>query len=112
QTSDHIEAAAIYRAREVIGTADLIVSVFEPATIKPTAKGIRVLNKADLLSQGSEIDGGVCRTIATSGQGVDILRDHIRAFFGCADLAPNRPRCWADRQRYAPQRDPRDVLIG
>jgi hypothetical protein len=71
-----------------------------------------VLNKADLLPEGIKLDPEICPTVATTGQGVHALRDRIRAFFGCTDFTPNRPRCWTDRQREALQRDPRDVLVG
>jgi tRNA modification GTPase len=113
ETSDEIEAAAIARARRIIGSADLVVSVREPETDAPVQPGqIYVMNKADLLTDPMDIDPQDCLTIATTGKGLRYLRERIRRFFGCDDLTPDRPRCWTDRQRDALQRDPRDVLVG
>jgi tRNA U34 5-carboxymethylaminomethyl modifying GTPase MnmE/TrmE len=113
-TSDPIEAEAIRRAGHVIESSELIIAVSDPSMPFPAAaaNSLRVLNKADLLDGKMAIEPEVCLTVATSGQGVDALRDRIRAFFGCADLARVRAMCWSDRQRASLQRDPRDVLVG
>ena len=67
------------------------------------------MNKIDRgVPAGAAFDVG---TVATTGEGVDRLRELIRARLGCADLTPARPRCWTDRQRAALQRNPRDVLV-
>jgi tRNA modification GTPase len=73
------------------------------------AQEIVVMNKIDQGMHGvARFDVG---TIATTGEGVDQLRDLIRARLSCADLTPDYPRCWTDRQRAALQHHPRDVLV-
>jgi tRNA modification GTPase len=110
RTDDPIEAAAIGRADQVARQADLIVLVLDVMAPWPPEQHelyeryqrgspavIHVVNKIDRPSGwGGNADAW---TIATTGQGVDELRAAIRRFFGCADLAPGRARCWTARQR-------------
>lgn len=102
-TDDAIERTAIERSREVIESAELIVEVRDPSTAghpRAFARGLLVLNKADLSPSAPPAEGAAAiATVATTGQGVGALRRAIRAWFGCDDLAPDRPRWWTRRQR-------------
>jgi tRNA modification GTPase len=115
ETDDHIERAAIDRSRKVIAGADVVLIVREPfqpdGGFEYTSNTIIVMNKLDKFRR---IGMGIkaCWTVATTGEGVDQLRTEICQALGCADLTPDRPRCWTDRQREALHRNPRDVLVG
>jgi small GTP-binding protein len=82
ETSDPIEAAAIERAGEQIGQADLIVQVFDRRFDAPSAieGAIYVVNKIDL--SDTPAPPHCIATVATTGQGVDALRRAIRDYFG------------------------------
>jgi small GTP-binding protein len=100
ETADAIEQQAIERSREIVTGADLIVYVIDAtAPFVPATKVsvLHVLNKADRgVPPGLAYD---LATVATTGQGIDALRSLIRARLGCAELTPDAPRCWTDRQR-------------
>ena len=108
QTEDPIEREAIERSTEQITGADLVVHVLDPTqrgpeqlhqlgTLHPGA--LRVMNKSDLPSAWGVV-AGVIRTVATTGEGVDVLRAAIRRhFLGEAADDPRRPRWWTQRQR-------------
>ena len=126
ETSDAIERAAIERSEEILSSADLILYVSEPVTwdtrvidigkqrmpaflLGHETNTIIVMNKMDLGdSQFRCFDVG---TVATTGEGVDQLREWIRLRLDCNDFSPDRPRCWTDRQRAALQHHSRNVLI-
>ena len=105
ESDDAVERAAIDRSRAVIAAAELVLAVRDPshADIPDRANQVRVMNKADLLTERHAGDD-VCYTVATTGEGVDELRRRIRSFFGCEDLASHRPRWWTPRQREILQR--------
>jgi tRNA U34 5-carboxymethylaminomethyl modifying GTPase MnmE/TrmE len=118
ETEDDIERAAITRSDNVIRSADLVIVVRQPferndAFDVTWPRSILVMNKLDKLREAGMGMGLIaCFTIATTGEGVDRVRQTIRQALGCSDLTPDRPRCWTDRQRAALQHHPRDVLVG
>jgi tRNA U34 5-carboxymethylaminomethyl modifying GTPase MnmE/TrmE len=60
---------------------------------------IDVINKADLLPDFGKGSGRrACCISATTGYGIGSLRKAIRRHLKCADLDPDRPRCWTARQ--------------
>jgi putative protein kinase ArgK-like GTPase of G3E family len=65
-----------------------------------------VLNKSDRGSTWETPDGPrVLPTVATTGKGVDALRNAIkREFLGTAEFEINRPRYWTGRQRKTLER--------
>lgn len=100
QSSDAIEREAIEKSRRMVREAELRIAVREPdqAADNVDEPRILVMNKADRL--GAARPGlKACYTVAKTGQGIDELRREIRAFFGCDDLTPARPRWWTQRQR-------------
>jgi tRNA modification GTPase len=107
-SADPIERAAIARSRAEIERADLVVVVLDPTQPLDPAQseilarypsGTLVVNKSDLPAEwdATRFDG--LYTVATTGQGVDELRNRIRERFGCAEVDVSRPRCWTARQR-------------
>jgi small GTP-binding protein len=111
-SSDTIEREAIARAGREIESADLLLVVREPfrqrgeevERFERADHALLVMNKLDVLREAGMGMGLIaCFTSATTGEGIDDLRDRIRDFFGCDDLNPARPRWWTARQR--------DILI-
>lgn len=108
ETDDPIEHAAIDRSRNEIARAELVVLVLD--TTQPGEPGqhslermypqaLRVLNKSDRPARRETV-GDVIRTVATTGEGVDLLRAAVRdRFIGAGALDLHRPRCWTNRQR-------------
>jgi small GTP-binding protein len=104
-TDDPIEREAISQSGEVIQSADLIVLVFdasmnqaadpEMATDVPI---LRVANKQDRRTWEAA-DRGALPLTATTGQGIDALRQEISRHFGCEQLDLSRPRWWTESQR-------------
>jgi tRNA modification GTPase len=101
-TEDAIEREAIERSGKVVVEADLIVHVMDatapvaPTNLRPNA--LVVLNKVDRINASREVSHDV-ETVATTGRGVEQLRQEIRRFFGCDELATRVPRWWTERQR-------------
>ena len=107
-TEDPIEHAAIERSRARIEMAELIVLVLdatrpmEPGQaplLKAYPRALRVVNKCDQTWAWQESETVAIHTIATTGEGVDDLRRAIAGHFGCADVDPETPRWWTQRQR-------------
>ena len=105
QTSDPIESEAIERSGAEVKRADLVVLVLDasaPDTSKERAlmeahpNAVIVWNKSDRAARHPP-DG--IRTVATTGTGVDQLRDAIRRRFGCESFDENRARWWTSEQR-------------
>ena len=100
-TADDIERRAIEASREVVRGADVIVYVIdaaEPHVPATTTDIIRVLNKIDRAPAPPGLEYDVA-TVATTGQGVDALRELIRSRLGVTDLTPEKPRAFTERQR-------------
>ena len=117
-TEDPIEQTAIERSREQIAGSPLVVLVLaasrpfpgEQQTLRAQfADAMLVLNKSDLPIQAGFEDMPetmpAIRTVATSGQGVDELRQRIIEHF-CQEraIAIERPRVWTARQRQIVRR--------
>lgn len=110
ETADPIEREAIERSREQVEGSDVVVLVLDPTqhrepgqalleSIYPSA--LRVLNKSDRGGRWKAA-GHVMRTIATTGEGVDALKEAVRGrFLGKEPLEMNHPRCWTERQSTA-----------
>ena len=108
-TSEAIENEAIERARGEIGRADLVVLVLDvtqpraprQAELEQAYPGaLCVLNKMDR-APAWDASAGAVRTVATSGQGVALLRAAVRRhFLGPRPFEPTRPRWWTERQRH------------
>jgi tRNA U34 5-carboxymethylaminomethyl modifying GTPase MnmE/TrmE len=85
--------------------ADLVVLVLDASSPSPgTAgegwgEGLTVINKVDRPAGWDWSTHAGIQTVATSGQGVDRLRDAIRRHFGCLDVPEDRLRIWTPRQR-------------
>lgn len=114
EAPDAIEREAIARSGEQIAAADLVLLVLDATRPSESEQSplierygaaprtVVVLNKADLAAHtrwGDATPRVYVRTCAVTGQGVDTLRAAILSRFGCADVAPDRPRVWTDRQR-------------
>jgi tRNA modification GTPase len=117
ETNDAIERAAIDLSRQQVGAAELVVLVFDRSVPMTDADrqlldahphAVRVANKSDRLAAWDAL--GMIETVATSGVGVEELRRAIRRFFGCENIAIERPRWWTSEQRELLRRsinDPR-----
>jgi tRNA modification GTPase len=108
ETSDAIEREAIERSRAEVGRADLVVLVLdatrppdpqESPLLQAYPNALVVLNKVDLACGRRMLVPGGIETVALHGEGVDRVRDAIRAFFGCLDAVETTPRVWTPRQR-------------
>jgi len=108
-TGDAIEREAIELGRGEVRRADLVVVVLD-LTQAPDAQrdlmrahpdALQVVNKSDRGSTWEAPDSvRVLQTVATTGKGVDTLRNAIKQeFLGTAELETNRPRWWTERQR-------------
>jgi len=107
-THDPIEAEAIARAEKPIAQADLIVVVLdvtrplegEQADLVHRFPGaIVALNKSDRL-KSFDLQG--IPTVATTGDGIDALRQAVLAFFGIVEpYDVNVPRSWTSH--FEPQ---------
>jgi tRNA modification GTPase len=109
-TDDAIEAQAIARSGDQIRAADLVVVVLDAtrpldgeqaAVLEAWPDALRVVNKTDTQSPAwdAALVGGV-HTVATTGRGVDDLRNTIRARFGIVPgMDEHWPRWWTPRQK-------------
>lgn len=108
ETPDPLEREAISRSRREVQGADLVLLVLDAT--RPLEPEQTLLREAypDALTVVNKVDGPTAwdvselhgiRTVASTGQGVDQLRDAIRRRFGCWELDETRPRAWTDRQR-------------
>jgi tRNA U34 5-carboxymethylaminomethyl modifying GTPase MnmE/TrmE len=110
QTEDAIEAKAIEVSGEQVRSADLVVVVVDAgrplegeqaAVLEAWPDALRVVNKTDVEAPAWDqaLISGV-RTVGTTGQGVDELRQAIRGRFGVvAGMDERWPRWWTDRQK-------------
>jgi tRNA modification GTPase len=110
QTEDTIEAQAIARSGKQIQSADLVVVVVDAArplegdqakVLEAWPDALRVVNKVDTPIPAWDLSliAGV-KTVATTGQGVDQLRQTIRARFDIvAGMDERWPRWWTPRQK-------------
>lgn len=107
-TTDPLEREAISRSRREVQGADLVVLVLDAT--RPLDPEQTLLRKAypDARTVVNKVDGPMAlevsehpgiRTVASTGQGIDQLRDTIRRRFGCLEIDEARPRAWTDRQR-------------
>ncbi len=104
ETSDPLERHAIALSQPVVEQADAVVLVLDPTQpMEPDQAPLQrkfpdaiiVINKAD---RGDLPIPDAIKTIATTGQGVDELRQRIVTEFQCDQIDPNLPRIWTDRQ--------------
>lgn len=107
QTDDPIEQTAIERSRPEIESASLVVLVLdgtrplEPeqaALIDRFPQALRVINKSDRPMAWST-PSFQARTVATTGAGVQDLRNQIILHFCQDPPSPQRAYCWTERQR-------------
>jgi len=105
QTDDAIEQTAIERSQVQVQNAELVVLVLDASRTGDADQtelarrfphALVVLNKCDLKSAKQSAD---VYTVATTGRGIDLLRQRI-----CAKLirpwrSQNYPRWWTRRQR-------------
>ena len=104
ETRDEIEAEGVRRALQTLETADVVLlvedvsdaAIADPSAgivLPPGATCLRVGNKIDLLSAGEQRE--ICRAggpdrvwiSARTGQGLDLLRQRIRAIVGATSGA-------------------------
>ena len=114
ESEDPIERAAIARSGEVVRAADLVVEVRdasnEAGAERPPSPGtLVVLNKAD--KRAAPDTRHDLETVATTGQGIDILRQAIRAHFGFEPPDLTRAMIWTDRHRYLLERARQDSRV-
>jgi tRNA modification GTPase len=114
KADDPIEHAAIARSGAVVGAADLIVEVRDAsdeadAARPPWPEALVVMNKIDrrIRSDGPHD----VETVATTGQGIDVLRRAIRANFGFEPLDLTRAMIWTDRHRTLLERARQDLRV-
>lgn len=92
ETEDRVEIEGVRRARQALSSADrvLLVEVAgEAAGVQPDLPAIpvtRIRNKIDLVGEQAGLDESaeppVIRLSALTGQGVDLLRRHLRQVMG------------------------------
>ena len=109
ETDDPVEREAIERSRGQVERADLVVLVLDATRDLPAQRemltsfprAVRVVNKSD----GRKAwDAPECaewlHTVATTGRGIEGLREAIkRRFLGAVPFDVGRARWWTDRQR-------------
>lgn len=119
-TTDPIEQAAIYRSGSQIESADLILLVLDPTQAIVQQKDLLdrhhdalvIVNKSDLPGAWNVESIDALHTVATTGLGMDKVRQCIRARF-VMELSVG-PRWWTLRQREILSRtltDP-EALLG
>ena len=75
-TEDQVERIGVDRARAAIDAADIVLWMGEPAHC-PLPQAIRVYGRADLPERSTTPQGADVAVSATSGQGVELLRNLI-----------------------------------
>jgi tRNA modification GTPase len=112
-TADAIEHAAIHASGRQIEQSEMIVVVIDATRTLDEQRELLekfhgatiVVNKSDQApAMGIEFVGGI-HTVATTGEGVDTLRDAIKMFF-CGSSVPKltAPSIWTARQREIVER--------
>jgi len=109
QTDDPIETEAIARSGTQIQSADLVVVVLDASralegeqasVLEAWPDALRVVNKTDSAPAWDMTLVGGVKTIGTTGEGIDELRQSIRSRFGItAGFDEKSPRWWTDRQK-------------
>lgn len=109
QTDDPIETEAIARSGAQIQSADLVVVVLDASralegeqasVLEAWPDALRVVNKTDAASAWDMTLIGGVKTIGTTGEGIDELRQSIRSRFGITiGFDEKSPRWWTDRQK-------------
>jgi tRNA modification GTPase len=100
---DMLEQQAIAMSQPVVESADLVVLVLDPtqpwepeqaALLARFPQAMLVINKAD---RGALPMDTATLTVATTGEGIDELRQRIAAHFGCDQIDLNQPQIWWDQ---------------
>ncbi len=102
-----IETLAIERSGAQLAAAELVLLLLDASSplgpgqmqvTKRYPKAIQVINKCDLLPawDHSKIDG--INLVATTGQGVDVLRAAIKTHFGIG-RRPGKAKWWSVSRR-------------
>ena len=108
EASDAIERTAIERSGALVQRADLVLLVLDTSMplvpdqqpmIDAHPEAMKVINKIDRPAKWNIDAPSTLRIVASSGQGIDQLREAIQRHFGCADLSITQPRIWTARQR-------------
>jgi tRNA modification GTPase len=107
RTDDAIEAMAIERSARELTAADLVLLVLDASRpldpdqsplLAQFPRAIRISNKADLPPAWDIQAVGGLAVCATTGSGVEDLRQSIRDHFGIGNRPPG-PKCWTEHQR-------------
>jgi small GTP-binding protein len=105
-SDDAIEQTAITQSSQQIADADLVIVVLDPTQPRPAqceilarfAGALVVINKSDL-EEWTDAPMGALRTVAVTGEGLELLRQRIRERFVESSMSEDTPRCWTQRQR-------------
>lgn len=104
-TEDGIEREAIHLSRKVVEASELVLVLLDATQpldlqaqlLSQFSGALAVVNKID---RNPAWNGPASlRVCATSGEGVDDVRDAIKRRFHCDNPDPRQPRVWTDRQR-------------
>jgi small GTP-binding protein len=113
QTADPIERLALDQSAGQVQRADLVVLVLDASRelvgvqdrlVAKFNDALRVINKVDRAAEWVNEFPDAIKTVGTTGQGVDELRNAVRRRFGCEQFELGRPRWWTTRQRDALKR--------
>lgn len=106
-TDDPIEHAAIQRSQSQINSADLVLLVLDPTQpldgeqrtlLDHHPNALIILNKADCRPVWNADSLKATHTIATTGDGIDIVRSEVQYRFGPVQSA-SHPLYWTVRQQ-------------
>ncbi len=112
ETDDDIEKTAIDRSRGEVKRADLVLLLLDASRplepeqlplIEAHSDSLRVANKVDLPHAWDVSKICTCRTVATSGKGVNEVRQSIQERFGVGGEIADA-MCWTQRQREVVER--------
>lgn len=111
ESGDAIEREAIARSSSQVHAADLVVVVLDPtqaweeqlALAEKWSEALLVVNKADR-ARTWDIDRPVIKTVGTTGEGIDVLRDAMKLRFGIDEALVHTPSWWTERQRSVLER--------